>query len=118
MTISYIISLLDLTVTLIKVKAYSDDRLNKQADKLAKKATFSTSKLILKYMNILDLRFILTYDHLNIKASSRHCVKQLHNAQHFYQYLQLYRNNKIKTLSENYYINWSTTAFMLNYNFT
>ncbi len=74
---------------MVKVKAYSGDRLNDHADQLAKAAAISASRLNLKYTQLLGLNLIIACDHLVIETSSRRCIKQLHDAQHFYQYLQL-----------------------------
>ncbi len=89
MTIMHVLKVLDLNVKMVKVKAHSDDRLNDQADTLAKDITFSAPQLNLNFMKLLSLNLVLACDHLIIKAFSRSCIKQLQDANHFYQYLQL-----------------------------
>src|SRR6266498_3672691 len=84
MTIDYIIKALDLTVTMIKVKAHSGDPLNDRADQLAKTAALSTSRLNLIYTNLPGLSLTLTYDHLILETSSRRSVKQIYHAKYFY----------------------------------
>jgi len=100
MTIAYTIEALDLKVTMIKIKAHSRDRLNEWADKLAKDATFSALQLNLHYTKLPDLNLVIVCNHLIIENSSRRCIKQLQDAGHFHNYLQLQRNTAIKTLTE------------------
>ena len=85
---------------MIKVKAHSGDRLNDHADFLAKAAVVSAPRFNVNYMKILGLRLMIACDHLVIEKSSRKCIKQLHDAQHFHNYLQLQRNKEIKTLTK------------------
>ncbi len=61
---------------------------------------------------------MIACDYLNIETSSRRCIKQLQDAQHFHQFLQLHRNAAIKTLTEHQHIHWPSTSFMLNHNIT
>ena len=87
MTIDYIIRALDLKVKMVKVKAHSRDRLNDRADQLAKAAAFTVPRLNLKYMNLPGLLLIITCDNLIVEASSRRNIKQLFNAQYFFETL-------------------------------
>ncbi len=84
MTIAYVISDKALKVKMVKVKAYSGDHLNDQADNLAKTAAFSASRLTLNFTSLPGLNLILTCDHLIIEASNRRCIKHLHEAKHFH----------------------------------
>jgi len=87
LTIDYIIRALNLMVKMVKVKAYSGDRLNDRADQLAKAAAFTAPRLNLKYMNLPGLSLVITCDNLLVKAFSRQCIKQLFNAKYFYETL-------------------------------
>ena len=105
MTIAYVIKVMELDVRLVKVKAHNSDRLNNWADKLTKAAAFTTLKLNLQYTRLSGYNLVLTCDHLLIEASSRCCIKQLHEAKHFYKNLQLSHNSDLKTLTEYRHIN-------------
>jgi len=65
-----VIEVLDLTVKMVKVKAHSDDRLNDQADKIAKEAACKASRLNLNYTKIPGLNLVLACNHLIIEAFS------------------------------------------------
>ena len=105
MTIAYVINEIDLKIKMVKVKAHSGDRLNDRADKLAKATAFMAFRLNLLYTRLPGLKLIIACDHLIMKASSRRCIKQLHDAQHFHYHLQLYRNSDIQTLIKHRHIN-------------
>ena len=118
MIVAHIIKVLDLKIKLIKVKAHSSDRLNNKADILAKKAAVSAPNLSLQYMNLPGLLLGITYDNLVIETSSRKIIKQIFDAHAFYDTLQLRRHSDLRTLTEYHHINWPSTVFMLNYNYS
>jgi len=118
MTIAHVIEVLKLQVVMTKVKAHSSNRLNDRTDQIAKAAARSAIRLNLNYTRLPDVNLMLTCDYLLIEASSRRCIKQMQEAKNFHQYLQLHRNNDLNTLTKLQHINWSSTSFMLNCNFT
>ncbi len=118
MIIAHVKEVLSLSIKMVKVKAHSGDRLNDKADHLAKAAASSTPRINLTYTKLPGLNLVLAYDHLIVEASSRRSIKQLADAQHFHQYLQLQRNVDVLTLTELQHINWKATSFMLNYSVT
>ncbi len=71
MTIAYMINIKHLKTNLIKIKAHSGNRLNDRADKLAKAAAFSASRLYINYLRIPGIRLEIACDNLTLKASSR-----------------------------------------------
>ena len=116
--IDHIIDSKQLTLNLVKVKAHSGDILNDQADRLAKAAGSTALQLSINYLSLPSLRLEINYSHLTIEASSRRCVKELCDAKHFSQLLQLQRNSDINLLTAHQHVNWPTTSFMLNFNTT
>jgi len=114
--ISYVIDQLNLVVKLVKVKAHSGDRLNDKADTLAKEAVSTGPRLNINIAAIPDLRLFMACDQLEIEASSRRCIKQLHDAHNLYGLLQLHRFEHNLLLSENQHIRWAATTYMFNNN--
>src|SRR6266498_5221902 len=92
-----------LKVKMVKVKAYSRVWMNERADKLAKAAAFSASRLNLNYLQISGINLELTYNNLTLEAFSKCSIKSICEARHFYQLLQLYRNIEIKILTEHHH---------------
>ncbi len=80
LTIAHVIEVLQLTVTMKKVKAHSGVCLNDKADQLAKAAAHSVPRINLNYTRLLGLQLVLACDHLIVEASSRKCVKKLVDA--------------------------------------
>jgi len=92
MTIHFIISFLQLSVSFVKVKAHNSNWLNDKADALAKEAVILVPRLVINYEKLSELWLFLTYDHLSIEASSKRTIKQLFCVRNFHQHLQLNRN--------------------------
>src|SRR6266542_162681 len=103
---------------MVKVKAHSGDRLNDQADKLAKEAASTAPRLNLNYMNLPDLSLVLTCDNLVVETSSRRTIKHLYDACFFHDTLQLHRHSDLRLLTEHHHIHWPATSHMLNCNTT
>jgi len=80
MTIAHLIDVKHLKTTLVKVKAHSRNRLNDQADQLAKAAALSAPRLNILYLSIPGLRLEITCNHLTLKTSSRRYIKNLYKA--------------------------------------
>ena len=89
MTIAHTIDCKHLSINMVKVKAYSGDRLNDRADKLAKAAASSAPRLNIKYMSISGINLEITCDNLTLETFSRRSIKTLFEARYFSQLLQL-----------------------------
>ena len=94
----------NLNVTLVKVKAHSNDPYNDKVDQLAKSTLYSPP-LQLNFSYIPYISHIPMFHHLPINTSIRPFFKNFTNAQHFADFFNLNRNNKYRSSS----INWLIT---------
>ncbi|CAI2198094.1 17290_t:CDS:1, partial [Funneliformis geosporum] len=97
-TIKYIVNLLDLNVTLIKVKGHSSDFYNNIADDLARLRTQSPMNSI-NYLQVSSLNLLFQFDGIIIESLARHLIKNIFAAIAVSNIIDLHKNADLKSLT-------------------
>ena len=104
----HIIDTLYLKLLVKKVKAHRNNKLNNEADHLAKEAVDLPNTLVINTNEFSQVN--VNFKHEEIERNIRNVIKEVTNVQHFMQFIQLNRNKKY--LKSN--INWTVICSIIS----
>src|SRR6266536_139701 len=101
----------NLSVTLHKVRAHTDDIYNNMADELAKKGANSDIKGCPDLINLSPIKFIPKFYSLPIETNIKHFINNIYQAKQFQNLLSLQRFKLLNRLNVDRAISWDATWY-------
>ena len=98
----------NITLSLIKVTAYSDDPHNNKVDQLAKSSLHSVP-LSFSLDHIPYFQYIPLFENMPINTAFCPLIKDFSQTKHFIDFYSLKRNKKYTNLEINYYLTFQLT---------
>ncbi|CAI2181223.1 2639_t:CDS:2 [Funneliformis geosporum] len=108
-------NLLNLNVTLIKVKGHSGDIYNNIANDLARLGIQSLM-ISINYLQVYSLNLLFQFDDIIIESSARHFLKNIFAATAVSNIIDLHKNADLKSLTQQSKVYWISLPTQLLFN--